>query len=363
VFSLEPFSAFSWSWRSLFYTPFISLGISEKKFGLLQVPIFTILQSSNCFILAVMPLCGYSLGYAIANAFYWSLRYFADRRKNSYAQAALKNFTTHECRTIGLACGLQNTQLGMSTVFGAYALDDYLIEKMHPYSPLYGFMELFYAFIISGIFYLVEKFYFQEITPGPRIVDIHHHLWTQQVWAENWKFIKIIFKVEKEPEMYINMKGIIDTLQRLPASFRRRNRLGTNIEEDTFEPSSLDFEKLQTVTSYYELTNDYNQLTLEGKNTVDKLMAWKQRFPEENFTRAHEIEQYVRNRKNSSTGGTGLEQGRYSVVTDFTKASTKRGRFEVTTEIAAESLANSPSIENQKPETSETITDSSPDTR
>ena len=91
--------------------------------------------------------------------------------------------------------------------------------------------------------------------------------------------------------------------------------------------------------------------------------ARKQRFPEENFTRAHEIEQYVRNRKNSSTGGTGLEQGRYSVVTDFTKASTKRGRFEVTTEIAAESLANSPSIENQKPETSETITDSSPDTR
>lgn len=140
---------------------------------------FTILQSS--MISAVMPLCGYSLGYAIANAFYWSLRYFADRRKNSYAQAALKNFTTHECRTIGLACGLQNTQLGMSTVFGAYALDDYLIEKMHPYSPLYGFMELFYAFIISGIFYLVEKFYFQEITPGPRIVDIHHHLWTQQV--------------------------------------------------------------------------------------------------------------------------------------------------------------------------------------
>ena len=159
--------------------------------------------------------------------------------------------------------------------------------------------------------------------------------------------------------MYINMKGIIDTLQRLPASFRRRNRLGTNIEEDTFEPSSLDFEKLQTVTSYYELTNDYNQLTLEGKNTVDKLMAWKQRFPEENFTRAHEIEQYVRNRKNSSTGGTGLEGGRYSVVTDFSKASTKKGRFEVKTEISPESTTNF-SIENQKPET---ITDSSPDTR
>jgi len=177
-----------------------------------------------------------------------------------------------------------------------------------------------------------------------------------------FKVVNLSFKVEKEPEMYINMKGIIDTLQRLPASFRRRNRLGTNIEEDTFEPSSLDFEKLQTVTSYYELTNDYNQLTLEGKNTVDKLMAWKQRFPEENFTRAHEIEQYVRNRKNSSTGGT-LEQGRYSVVTDFTKASTKRGRFEVTTEISSESTTNSPSIENQKPETTETITDSSPDTR
>ena len=168
----------------------------------------------------------------------------------------------------------------------------------------------------------------------------------------------MLLKVEKEPEMYINMKGIIDTLQRLPASFRRRNRLGTTIEEDTFEPTSLDFEKLQTVTSYYELTDDYNQLTLDGKNTVDKLMKWKQRFPEENFTRAHEIEQYVRNRKNSSTGGGG-EQGasRYSVVTDFTKASTKRGRFEVTTEISPETTTMA--IQEQSPET----TESSPDTR
>lgn len=259
-------------------------------------------------ITVVMPICGYSIGYFIANVWFWLLTYFATRRNSSYAQQALKNFTGSECRTIGLACGLQNTQLGMSTVFGAYALNDFLIEKMHPYSPLYGFMELVYSFIISGVFYAVEKFYFKEVTPGPRIVDI---------WAQ---------KVQDEPEMYVGMSGIINALQRLPASFRRRNRLGTTIEEDTFEPETLDFDKLHTVTSYYELTNDYTSLSDQGKATIDRLFNWKKRFPDVKID--DETEQYVRHRKSSSTYEAAISRPSHS--TDFSKASTKKGRFEVT---------------------------------
>ena len=38
-----------------------------------------------------------------------------------------------EIRTISLACGLQNTQFAMSSVFSAFYGEDY-VHKMHAYS-------------------------------------------------------------------------------------------------------------------------------------------------------------------------------------------------------------------------------------
>jgi len=62
----------------------------------------------------------------------------------------------------------------MSTVFGAYAMDDKVISDMHSYSPLYGVIELTYAFIISAVFLLVERYYYRvRKAPGPRIPNIN----------------------------------------------------------------------------------------------------------------------------------------------------------------------------------------------
>ena len=74
---------------------------------------------------SVIPLLGYILGFTIAWLSKFVMQVLVGRLKVSCIEpSAIQEFDWSECRTIGLACGLQNTQLAMSTVFGAYAMEE-----------------------------------------------------------------------------------------------------------------------------------------------------------------------------------------------------------------------------------------------
>jgi hypothetical protein len=78
---------------------------------------------------------------------------------------------------------------------------------MHSYSPLYGVIELIYAFVLSAVFLMVERYYYRiKSSAGPRIPNLNiednqHYLeehlkndehYTPEGWVQTNKIRKIM---------------------------------------------------------------------------------------------------------------------------------------------------------------------------
>ena len=78
----------------------------------------------------------------------------------------IKEYDWPEVRSIAIACGLQNTQFAMSSIFGAFHQQEF-VTRMHAYSPMYGVFSMVYAFIISATW--------------------------RRSWSKNWKWLYLSF--------------------------------------------------------------------------------------------------------------------------------------------------------------------------
>ena len=118
---------------------------------------------------AIIPFAGYIAGFIISMI----AKFTIDITVNKYSLFPFGNmtcispitmmeFSWPECRTIGLACGLQNSHLAMAVVFASYSLDDCIINANHSYSPSYGVIELVYALMLTGVYRLIDRYYFRK---------------------------------------------------------------------------------------------------------------------------------------------------------------------------------------------------------
>jgi len=206
------------------------------------------LVSRNMWISAIfIPMLGYILGFLIAWGGRTLLQILVVKFHFKFIDPeALVQFDWAEVRTIGLACGLQNCQLGMSTVFGAYSLSEEVFLQMHPYSPLYGVFELLYAFIIAAVFFLMEKYYWRVSKPaGPRFPNVNIE--------EDPNYTKTLETfLPDDVENQLGPSDIKDLLKRLPQGFVRR----FGVESDTYDDmdDSEAYRTLHSLTSFVQNT-------------------------------------------------------------------------------------------------------------
>ena len=90
----------------------------------------------------VIPLLGYIIGFV-----------FSFAKAHFCRVIRTEEIDWSEIKTISLACGLQNTQFAMSSIFASFYGCEYTV-KMHAYSPMYGVIELAYAFALTCFYKL-----------------------------------------------------------------------------------------------------------------------------------------------------------------------------------------------------------------
>ena len=210
-----------------------------------------------------IPLIAYIMGFLVAWAAKFTMGILVSKYKVNFIEPeALIEFDWSECRTIGLACGLQNTQLGMSTVFGAYSMDDQVISDMHSYSPLYGVIELIYAFILAAAYLLLERYYYRiSSSAGPRIPNINIE--------QSQHYLDEYMKDEND-EVHFTPDAIRDLLRRLPRGLVKRMGVDNINYEDMDEDQT--YATLQTITSYCDTMHD--NTSPEDQRAMDDLLTW-----------------------------------------------------------------------------------------
>ena len=133
------------------------------------------LEMSLCAML--IPIFGFLIGFLFATSGKILLATLVHRGHVTWIEPlSVKEYDWPEVRSIALACGLQNTQFAMSSIFGAFHQQEF-VTRMHAYSPMYGVFSMMYAFVISACYrsyelYRLKKY--KEIPPGgPRIPNIN----------------------------------------------------------------------------------------------------------------------------------------------------------------------------------------------
>jgi len=210
-----------------------------------------------------IPLLGYIIGFGFAIVSKNMVAILVSKYHVRFvAPEALIEFDWSECRTIGLACGLQNTQLAMSTVFGAYSLDSKVIKDMHPYSPLYGVIELAYAFVIAAVYALVERYYYRvRHAPGPRFPNLN-------IEEREHYLNQFIKRDDEAQDAAFDAAQVRDLIHRLPDGFVRRfvkNQSYDELDDDQT------YQTLQTMT---ETLRTLPSLSAEERGAFQELVNW-----------------------------------------------------------------------------------------
>jgi predicted Na+-dependent transporter len=133
------------------------------------------LEMSMCAMF--IPMVGFACGGLFATAGKVLLATLVHRGHVTWIEPiAVNEYGWPEVRSIALACGLQNTQFAMSSIFGAFHQEEF-VTRMHAYSPMYGVFSMMYAFILSAAYRSYELYRlrnFKEIpATGPRIPNMN----------------------------------------------------------------------------------------------------------------------------------------------------------------------------------------------
>ena len=133
------------------------------------------LEMSMCAMF--IPMVGFACGGLFATGGKVLLATLVHRGHVTWIEPlAVKEYGWPEVRSIALACGLQNTQFAMSSIFGAFHQEEF-VTRMHSYSPMYGVFSMMYAFILSAAFRSYEVYRlrkFKELpATGPRIPNMN----------------------------------------------------------------------------------------------------------------------------------------------------------------------------------------------
>jgi len=179
---------------------------------------------SNMWICVIcIPMLGYVIGFIAATI--GRLIINVCRKRHIMAPLSGMEYDWAEIRTIGLACGLQNTQFAMSSIFSSFYDEDF-VAKMHAYSPMYGVIEMTYAFILAGIYKLLEKKYWKIESKGPRIPNINFA-------PDSLEYDRNISNEELRKRKLREQKIAATLQRRLPASLYEKIAKAKHDDHDT----------------------------------------------------------------------------------------------------------------------------------